>query len=119
MREKPPYGPAIEAQNKTLTAAEMSAELAKDARTIDYDHLLNRAGNQDEGAKRRVYYVAMDELARMPGGIERRKQATNEYYTSHGPDGDEVWWIARRLNELMGSPLKLDPLPEWDRASND
>jgi hypothetical protein len=96
---------------------ELSAELAKDARFIDYDFLLSRAGNQP--AMRRIYRVAEDELKRMASSEEKRLQSIKEYYATHSDDRDEVWWIVARFNELMDSPLRLHRLPDWDKAADD
>ena len=99
---------------KFLTQKELFDALSKDSKEIDYDDLLHRAGSQD--AMRRVYRVAEYELRHMPGGEGKWRQAINEFFATHDPDGDGVWWMVMRLNELMGSPLKLKPLPDWDKA---
>jgi hypothetical protein len=104
----------MEEFREALTAKELSVELSKDAKTIDYNYLLRRAGSQE--AMRRIYHVAEYELRHWPSGEDKWGQSISEFYASHNPDSDGHWWTVMRLNELMGSPLKLNPLPEWDKA---
>src|SRR5258708_1992883 len=99
---------------KFFTEQELSAELDKNPKEIDYDNLLRRAGSRE--AMGRVYHVAEYELRHMADGEEKWGQAINEFCSTHDPDSDGKWWMVTRLNELMGSPLKLGPLPEWDKA---
>jgi hypothetical protein len=106
----------MEEFRESFTEKELSAELSKDAKSIDYRYLLRRAGNQQ--AMRRIFHVAEDELRHSPGGEDKWRQSVNEFYASHNPDNDGQWWMVTRLNELMGSPLKLNPLPDWDKAKS-
>lgn len=79
---------------------------------LDYDYLLKRAGPP---FITRVYHIIEGELRHMSSGEEKWRQAVGEYYVTHRDDTDERWWLCHRTNELMGSPLKLSPLPDWDR----
>jgi hypothetical protein len=99
---------------KFFSEQELSVELGKNPKEIDYDYVLRRAGSRE--AMWRVYHVAEYELRHIPGGEEKWRQAISEYYSTHDPDSDGEWWKVTRLNELMGSPLKLGPLPDWDKV---
>jgi hypothetical protein len=103
----------MEEFSEYFSEKELSAELSKDAKSIDYNYLLHRAGSQE--AMRRIYHVAEYELRHWHGGEDKWQKSVNEFYASHDPDSDGQWWMVMRLNELMGSPLKLNPLPEWDK----
>ena len=92
-----------------FTEQELSVELGKTPKEIDYDYVLRRAGSRE--AMWRVYHVAEYELRHLPGGEEKWRQAVSEYYSTHDPDSDGEWWKVTRFNELMGSPLKLEHFP--------
>lgn len=103
----------MEEFQRCLTEQEMTAELAKNPQEIDYDYLLKRGGGPSNF--NRVYYAVEYELRHMPGGDEKWRQVIAEYFASHNPDTDGTRWMAQRMNEVMGSPLKFAPLPDWDR----
>jgi hypothetical protein len=90
----------------------MGVELRKNPSDIDSNYLLKR-GNIGRNVDR-VYRFVIQELRRREGGEEKWDQAVIEFYKTHRDDQEETWWIARRLNELMGRPLKLGGLPDWD-----
>jgi hypothetical protein len=102
----------VEEFKRPLTEREIDVELNKSPREIDYDDLLSRDGSSNRG---RVLAVAEYELRRMPGGRENGRAVEKEHYETRGYDRDYVDQsrIVRKVNEVMGSPLKLESLPGW------
>jgi hypothetical protein len=102
----------VEKFERPFTEKELFAELEKPSSEVDFDYLLKRAGALRAGGH--VYDVAGEALRLISGGEAAWRQATAEYYVTHGDDRDERWWLCARTNELLGRPLKLENLPDWD-----
>ena len=106
----------MEKYERKFTDDELMRELRKPPSELDYDYLLSKANAGMHSGEGAIYNAVLDELREHHAdGKAARRQAIAEFYATHNADSANTWWIAHRMNELLGSPLRLSGLPIWDR----